>query len=459
METIHDKRVSVFLPLPSFIQRERALRLVQQARGVSRKLTRSFSVVWEAPLCVAALKLGKVDQSLDQVRREMASVEKSFRSIHDKFLSDNLRSSDQAEPTRKTRELLVSLAGQFPRAEARTAKKETSKFLERQNGYLVYLLESAFGDVWTLELSPDDYRRIRRELFPSLVAEEVGASHLGAELERFKKHTIVGLDSLARLSSEQGKESSLVAKNVEQYQATAFIDPVMSRLLFIGRTEGVERSIIWIGGLFLYQAWIGCVSEALYESAIGLRSINQATYGSPFGRLQISKLSESELLLISRDFDGLEQLRNTVIEAMARIRSSYQSAKNFHDTLTALLEDQNFDIGLYRPILLTNQEHLKSLDNKIGLFEEEFGRAFDQFGKVNSMLRERSKRVTETDGQTPRELPSFPSDTKLVPLLSAIGVTKTKNNKFSPTFYLEVKRLFGAARLVYPVVLESDIVI
>jgi hypothetical protein len=455
LETIHDKRVSIFLPLPSFVQRERALRLVQQAKGASRKLTRSFSVVWEAPLCVAALKMGKVDQSLDDVKKDMASVEKSFRSVHNKFLLNNLQTFSEEGPSKKTRELLNKLASQFPPFQKGDFLTELSKFLERQDRFLAYLLQSAFGDVWTLELPPDDYRRIRRELFPSLIAEDLGAMDLEPELEHFKRHTILGLDALAKLSSEQAKESSLVTRNPEQYQATASIDPVKSRLVFLGRTEGIEQSIIWIGGLFLYQAWIGYISEVLYESAIGLESINQTPYSS-FGRAQIAKLSHIELLLLSQNFGDLEQLRNDVIEAISRIRSSYLSANNFHEALAALLEDQNFDIGLYKPILLTNQEHLKILNDKIIMFEEEFERGFDQLSKTSAML---SEQLAKT-GAEPKETASSSSSSSLSleKLKLLLPFLKTRD-KYSPSYYGEVKRLFALVRLLYPVVLESAVVI
>jgi hypothetical protein len=450
LETIHDKRASVFLPLPSFIQRERALKLVQQAKGVSRKLTRSFSVVWEAPLCVAALKLGKLDQSLDDVRRDMVSVEKSFRSVHDKFLLNNLQSFSEEGSSKKPRELLIKLASQFPTFQKGDILKEATEFVGRQDKFLVYLLKSAFGGVWTLELSPDDYRRIRKELFPGLIAEDLGAIDLDWELEHFKRHTILGLDALAKLTSEQSKESSLVTRNQEQYQATAFIEPVRSRLVFIGRTEEIESSIVWIGGLFLYQAWIGLIGEVLYESAIGLAAINEAPY-STFGKQQIAKLSQSELQLLFEDFSDLEQLRNALVDSIARIRSSYQSAKNFHESLTILLGDLNFDVGLYKPILFTNQEHLKTVDDRITMFEGEFERAFDQLSKSRTILSEQLAKRTGT----PQSSPSSSSS-----IFKKINfLIFRRERKYSATYYEEVRRMFGLVRLLYPVVLESDVVI
>jgi hypothetical protein len=455
LETIHDKRVSIFLPLPSFIQRGRAMRLVQQAKKVSRKLTRSLSVVWEAPLCVVTLKLGKVDQSLEDVKKDMASVEKSFRSIHDKFLLNNLRVISEEGSSEDIRRFLIALAGEFPKFQKNHILKETSEFLKRQDRSLIYLLRSAFGDVWTLELPPDDYRRIRKDLFPGLVAEDIVAMDLDVELEHFKRHTILGLDMLAMLTSERAKESSVVTKNPEQYQATAFIEPVRSRLVFIGRTEGIERSIVWIGGLFLYQAWVGSISEVLYESAIGLKAINEAPYSS-FGKQQIARLSQTELEQLSEDFVDLSRVRTTMIGAIARIRGSYQSAKNFHEALTILLEDQNFDIGLYKPILLTNQEHLKILNDKVVMFEEEFERAFDQIAKSSSILEEQLAKRTNSE---PEKWPTASSSSPRSIFEKINILIFNDEEKKSEIYYGEIKRLFGLVRLLYPIIIESDVVI
>ncbi|MGI0078580.1 MAG: PqqD family peptide modification chaperone [Nitrososphaerales archaeon] len=449
LETIHDKRVSIFLPLPSFFQRERAMRLVDAAKGASRKFTRSFSVIWEPPICVAALKLGKVDQSLDEMRRDMLSAEKSFKSLHYRFLSKNLSLSSEETPSKKMlRELLNRLAKQFPSFERSEAVKEVSKFLDRQDTVILYLLHSAFGTVWTLELSPMDYKRIRRELFPGLIAEDLGVIDLNGELEHFKRHTVLGLDALSKLSSELDQEAGQVSRRPEVYQATAFIEPIKSRLVFVGRTEGVERSIIWLGGLFLYQAWAGYIREALYEAALGLKSISQGSYNS-FGKAQVTKLSDAELQIISQNLEQLRPLRKAADEALSRIRSGYQSARNFHESLVSLLDEQNFDVGLYKPILTTNDEQLESVKEKIDKFQEEYGRAFDQLGKIGAVVSEQYSK---------REVESIPSK-RWVPFGIFDIRHRAQERHYTSVYYAQVKLLFAMTRLLYGVVIGSEIII
>jgi hypothetical protein len=168
LETIHDKRMSAFLPLPSSLQRSRGEELVAKTKKVASAYSHSYSVTLEPPLCVAALKLGKVDQSLEDMRGEMRRIEQSFRSTHREFVERHRGA--EAFPTKKAMsDNLVQLAGQFPPAERKRARSIASQFLKRQDKNVGYLLQSAFGTVWTLELSPGDYTRIKRMIFPALL--------------------------------------------------------------------------------------------------------------------------------------------------------------------------------------------------------------------------------------------------------------------------------------------------
>ncbi len=454
LETIHDKRVSVFLPLPSFFPRRRAEGLVSAAKSLSRKFSRSFSVTWEPPLCVAAIKLGKVDEGLDETRRDMLRVERSFKSLHYEFLSNNLSSYSKRTSSKKRTMAkgLLNLAAHFPPFERREVIAEASEFLKRRDELIKYLLEAAFGTVWTLELSPADYRRIKREIFPGLTAEDLGVTDLHGELEHFKKHTVLGLDAIAQLASEIEEESGKVNKMPGLYQLTAFIEPVKSRLVFVGRTEKVEGSIVWLGGLFLYQAWTGYMGEALDEAALGLRSIRLAPTHS-FAKTHIMKLSDSELDLLRREFDQIGTLKQIVGEAMVQLQSTYESALNFRETLNSLMSDEVFDIGLYKPILSTNDKRLANLRNRIEKFHDEFNRVTDELEKVmHGVNEEYSKRLS---GLEKAKLGLF---RKLaLQFLPSFRGTRASARQ-APVYEAGIKLLFATYRLAYDVVIASDLV-
>jgi hypothetical protein len=450
LETVHDKRVSAFLPIPSFVQRSRASELVEKARKLAGKHSHSFSVTLEPPLCVTAMKLGKVDQSLDAMRGEMQEVEKPFRSLHREFLSQNLVTTTTT--AQAMMENLLNLADQFPPSERKGAAIAVSQLLKREEDSLGYLFQSAFGTVWTLELSPNDYKRIRREIFPILIAEDLGGADLSGELEQFKRHEILGSDTIAQLASEVEAESKGVYKAPEIYQITALLEPIKSRLVFVGRTGRVEGSVVWLGGLYLYQAWTSWMGEALEDSALGLKSLRLAHTASLTKR-QSAKLRDKELELLEQDLGRLETLAQTVENAMPRIESTYESALNFHETLETLVSDEAFDIGLYNPILHANARHLEGMKEKIEQFRSEFEKASRRIASDAAVIREeRSRRASEA------------SSTKKSWFRGLEGTVRSwgwAGGSWYRTFAFdaEVRFMFTVARLVYGVTLGSDIIL
>jgi putative peptide zinc metalloprotease protein len=452
LETIHDKRVSVLLPVPSFIGRQKASEFVERAKKTSGKFSRSYSVTLEPPLCVAALKLGRTDESLDQTRAEMQRLEQAFRSIHGDFLVKNLSSAVGAARRPAIAESLEMLAGQFPVDEKKGAETSASEFLREQDRRLQYLLQSAFGTLWTLELSPEDYRRINRGLLPSLIAEDLGVTGFAGELEAFKKHTVLGADTLVMLSAEIEQESKEVSRRPELYQLTAFLEPVKSRLVFAGRTAMVEGSIVWLGGLFLYQAWTGYIGEVLEDATLGLRSIRLVPSIS-MTKTQTAKLSDHELGLIKEDHDRMAQLVKASEESIVKLTSTLDSASNFHESLGSIVENEAFDIGLYRPILTANGKHLTGIRERIKDFQTELSR----IRKVldTSAAEVKAEYFRRASGAQVHEETPFRS---LTVFLSG-GRFGTSSRTRSPVFDNQVKLMFATTKLLYGAVIGSDIVL
>ena len=451
LETIHDKRVSAFLPLPSRLQRSTGSELVAKAKKLASRYTHSYSVTLEPPLCVANMKLGKVDQSLEDMRGEMRRIEQAFRSLHHKFVSGRGR-SDEGVPTRKfMAKNLIRLARQFPPNERKRAVSATTRFLKRQDNSVGYLLQSAFGTVWTLELSPSDYTRIKRTIFPSLIAEDIGASELPSELEEFKRRTVLGSDVIAQLSSEIEEESKEVYRKPEVYQVTVFLEPMKSRLVFVGRTDEVEGSVVWLGGLYLYQAWTSYACDILDDARLGLRSIRLARSGS-LTKVQIASLQDRELETLERDLEGMQTIAKFVEEAVSKVESTYQSALNFHETLETLVSDETFDVGLYRPILSINGRQLEGVNDKIGSFQSEFGKISKKLATVAADIRDEQAKRTST---------SSPKRSWLREVAQAVkwSILAGRSSVRTTSYDAEIKQMFATARLVYGVVVAGDIIL
>ncbi len=449
LETIHDKRASAFLPFPSSIERSGGSDLAAKAKKRAAGISRSYSVTLEPPLCVVSLKLGRVDQSLEDMRGDMRRIEQSFRSLHREFVLGH-RGSDAFPAKASMSENLLRLASQFPPAERNRVTSSASRFLRRQDENLGYLLQSAFGTVWTLELSPSDYTRIKGKMFPSFIADDIGTTDLPLELEEFKKQRILGSDTIAQLSSEIEEESKEVYKRPEVYQATAYQEPLKSRLVFVGRTDKIEGSVLWLGGLYLYQAWASYIAAELNDAALRLRSI-RISRSTPLTKVQIAGLRERELNLLAGNFGRMEDLAKRVEDSMSKIESTYQSAVNFHETLDSLVGDGTFDIGLYKPIMSTNAKHLEGVQDKFENFGSEFRKVSKRLAALGAEVREeKAKRASK-----PVSVRS-----KLRDLLErAVPLRLRSSRDRSPAYDAEVRQMFAISRLVYGVVLASDIVL
>ena len=452
LETIHDKRVSAFLPLPSFISRQNAQELVKRADKAASKLSRSYSVTLEPPLCVAAIKLGRVDQSLDETRADMQRTEQVFRSLHSEFLSRSLTSARSSSKREIMAVNLTTLARQFPTFEKRGAIVSVSKFLKRRDERMLYLFQSAFGTVWTLELSPDDYKRINRAIFPSLIAEDLGVTDLAGEVEAFKKQTVLGASAMAMLASEIEEESKEVRKRPELYQITALLEPVKSRLVFLGRTDKVEGSVVWLGGLFLYQAWTSFISEVLDEATLGLRSIRLGPSVS-ITKTQAANLQDQELELLRQDLERMEELSKAAEGSLTSLEGTYESAKSFHELLSSLVSDETFDIGLYKPILSANSKHLEGITDQIREFQIEFGKvrkALDT--SAAEVVAEYSRRTSSVSAS--KKNPFGRAGRLVWARLSGDG-----NRTRTPAFDRQVKLMLAASRFLYDVVIGGDAIL
>jgi hypothetical protein len=147
-------------------------------------------------------------------------------------------------------------------------------------------------------------------------------------------------------------------------------------------------------------------------------------------------------------------LKQTVSEAVTQVQSTYESALNFHETLNSLAADETFDIGLYRPILITNGERLASVKGKVGQFQVEFNRVSDELGKIMRDIDEEcAKRSPRLGGARPEFFRKWPMQ-----VLSSLR-RRGSPERSAPVYEAWIKMLFATNRLVYDVVIASDLVI
>ncbi|HEY6282760.1 MAG TPA: PqqD family peptide modification chaperone, partial [Nitrososphaerales archaeon] len=451
LETIHSKKASVFLPLPSDLPASQSSDLFDRSRRLARRYSHFSTVTLQPPFCVAELRLGRVDQSIEGMWEEMGKIEESFRSLHRDFLNRTLGQREPASGAAGPRRALVELAESLPPSERRQALSTVNQHLKKQDEKVGWVLQAAFGTVWTLGMTPDDYKRISRGIFPGLIASDLSITDLPGDLMDFKVHRIVGLDALAKLSSEIEMQSKEVKRRPEVFQTTVFLEPVKSRLVFVGRTDKAEGSVVWLGGLYLYQAWTSYIVEALEEAALGLKAI-RLSHPAPMTKTQASKLGDEELSTLKRNLDRVEGLSKAVAGAVEKIESTFQSAVNFHEMLGSIATDESFDVGLYTPILVANEEHLKGVEERVEEFRKEFEWVSRRLGASRDAIGEESERRSSEAVSKPTLAGKvYRSISSLWGQGAARGRTQAQA--------VEVKLLFAATRLAYDVVIGSDVIL
>ena len=494
LETIHDKRVAIFLPVPSSFPKEEVDELIDSIKSTARKYSPASSVSWEPPICVTVMKLGKVDESLEEIRRDMQKVEKSFRSHYRKFLSEKIAlDSPEVESFAKEKkdlsDLLKKLANQFPSFEREEAQREVSEFLKRRHSLVLYLLHSAFGSVWTLELSPEDYRKTEREIFPNLIAEDLSVTDLYGELEQFKKHTVLGLEMIARLSIELEREASETFKRHEKYQAIAFIEPIKSRLVFVGRTEKIAESLTKLGGLFTYQTWGAYIRHVLDQASLGLMSVRRAP-SYTMGKATIAKLHNNELFMLKEDLESLDEITQTVRDSISRVNTTLENASKFYEGATTFLSHETFDIGMYQGILRITQEGLKEVAGKIKKFDIEFAKVSRELSRIRSEVNEEFERKRINILKSKRRVVKFYPAALAASALSlfvvlvhflapviGISVAALVQVGFGVMFYLDRRKygavtrnytagfdaieklIFSISQTIYDIVISSDVML
>jgi hypothetical protein len=396
LETIHDKFVAIFLPLPPRSPSSSVRRLMGIARRVALKSSHSYSVEWLPPFCIVRLKMGRALESLEEIRNEMRKVEGSFQREYSKFLSAEhgrlqkavgVRSPGKARAT----EFLVKVSKQISSYSGPGSARSVSDFISQQERTMSYFLRSAVSSMWTLELEPDDYNRIRPDIFPAFLAEDYGETNLYGDVSEFKKHTVLGLDTMSELASSVEKESTGLGSRMSLYQATAFLEPIRGRLIFLGRTEELKRSPAKVARLFLVQNWSGYFDGLLKEANVGL-AIAERTVRHRLGPKAIGTLRDNEVAILRSNFSEFVSLSTVVFGAIQSIKTGHSLALRAHRDLSSLIDqgDEKVDVGYYKAVLDVNVESLGALGKRIGEFERGYERLYAEFERLKKLIEDES---------------------------------------------------------------------
>jgi len=425
-EEIHDRDLSVFLYLPKHVPKSLFTSLRQKMTKASKGFTHNFSVRQIGSTCVAVLRMSSAKLAFVQVKQHFRNVEKKFDSIYGSFLKRHKNAILESVGIYSSQEtslanLISEMGNQGARAGLPDAKAVVSQVIDRQAKTALYLLHSVYGRVWTVELPPNLLHEVGETLLPTLLVEDLSITDLYDEVEDFKKRTIYGFDSLAKLASEsqQGLQEALF--HPEKYHVISSFEPIKSRLIFVGRTEQIENAIASLGGLFVCQAWCGYLDNLLSEVNLSLLALNRSTLPTT---KSIRSMKDGELAVLEKNLSIMIAHERVVSDSLKDLKNGCKCANAELEDLQRDLEPMGgFKAGLLNLTLQMNAENLAHLPSQFDSFKALSQELYAGVKKIERIVkRELGRREPLIEKKKRRALAVSPFFIVLSAVLTFLGL-------------------------------------
>jgi hypothetical protein len=398
-ETIHDRDFAVFLYLPTQTPESVVDKLKRKMTNVAKDFTPNFSIQQVGPLCLAVLRMGSTRLAHIQLREHLGKIEHAFSSMYQDFLRDHerdiLRSGGiYSNQKIELATLLRRMANEAATMGKPEAKSAIDQIITKKAKDTQYLLNSVFGTVWTIELPPAQQQEMQKTLLPTLFVEDLAITDLYDEVEDFKKCVIYGFDSLAKLASEKRRTQRATLAQPEIYQVVSSFEPIKGRLIFVGRTEQIEKDLYAFGSLFVCQAWSGYLDNLLSETTLTLSALGNVPLPS---QEAIQALKDQELTVLRKNLSTFVANARFINESMKNWERHIQRAHNNLEELEGRLKPTAaFEIGLLNAILTINAENLGRLPKRFAKFKKEFQELFNSIQKTRRVIERECERRKDT---------------------------------------------------------------
>jgi len=387
-EEIHDRDLSVFLYLPKNVPPSLFKGLRRKVERAARNFTQNFSVRQTGSMCAAVLRLSGTRLAVVQIKDHFRHIEKRFADIYRSFLNRHkneiLKSVGiYSAHITSLATLLSEMGKQAESAGTPEAKLVVSQIIDRQAKNALYVLHSVYGRIWTIELPPNLLHEMGNTLLPTLLVEDLSITDLYDEVEDFKKRTVYGFDSLAKLAIERERDFQEALAHPQKYQVISSFEPIKGRLILVGRTEQMESVLDSLGGLFVCQTWCGYLDNLLSEINLSLLVLNRSSL--PAAK-SIRSMKNGELVVLEKCFSTLLTHEKTTNESLMGLRTHSKWANRELENLGIRLQpNEGFKVGLLNATLRMNTENLTHLPSQ-----------FENFGALSRGLYAEVKKVGKT---------------------------------------------------------------
>ena len=425
IEAIHNRTLSVFAYLPPQAPESLANNLRSRMEKTAKKFTHDFEIRQAGRSCVAVLRMGGASLAFTQIRDSLKRVEDEFSAAYMKLILDHKDGLQKSiginSPAKmKLTRLLEQVAAESASSGNSGALAVVKACKEKQKDAILYLLTSAFGTVWTIEVQPAHEYEIQREIVPAMLLEDLTLTDLHGDCENFKKRNVYGFDSLAELAeeTEMGLKESLAQP--QEYQVVAVFQPIKSRITFVGRTEQLEKKLHIFAPYFVAETWSGYLDNLLTETCYTLYALNKVRL--PEAR-EMKEMSTGELTVLANDlseFGENQELVEKYIQGSENTLSRLnQSLREVRD---AIKPSDNFEIGLLDATFNVNLENLEALPSRIKDFRKGCKAVCKEVDRIRKHVEdELGKRKAETDQKKHKMLKVYPAIIAISVLLAAFG--------------------------------------
>ena len=420
VEAIYDRNLAVFAYLPPHVPESLSMSLKARMEKVAKKLTPNFEMKQIGRSWVTILRMGGTKLALVQIKEHLGRIESGFSSAYHNLITDNkevLQKSAGIYAPRKARltALFDQIATESVDAGNSGARAVARAYMEKQNETLLYLLSSVFGTVWTIEVQPAEEYSMEKELTPSLLLEDLTLADLYGDTENFKKRIIYGYDSLAKLATEADTGLMECLGKPEKYQLVSVFEPIRSRIIFVGRTDQIEKNIHAFASLFVAQTWSGYLDDLLSMTYYTLSTVSRS--GLPSVK-EIREMSDGELAVLSKDlmaFTENQKLVDTCIEeSETHIKMNNQSLRQLK---TILKPSKTFEIGLLDALFHVNFENMQNLPNRTREFRKQWKTICERIEKVREHVEKEYSERKPSIARKKRKM------LRIYPLVIALSVT------------------------------------